>query len=104
MNALEILDQVRGLGASLEVDDGQLLVRGSGERLPDELRQALRDHKAEIMVALGVPFDRTVAAILGDIRPHLSAALRNLPDDKLLALVNWNIIAAWEKAIRGSVR
>ena len=52
------------------------------------------------MVALGVPLDLAVAGILKEIRPYLSPPLRKLPDDRLLALVNWNIIAAWNRAMR----
>lgn len=100
MNALKIVDAVRKAGAALTVEDGRLIVRGHGTRLPEPLRQAIQEHKAEVMVALGVPIDQTVAAILQEIRPHLSPALRRLPDDRLLALVNWHIIHAWERAIR----
>ena len=102
MNALEIVHAVSDYGASLELQDGQLIVRGSGPRLPEELRQMIQEHKAEIMVALGVPLDQTVAGILKEIRPYLSPVLRKLPDDRLLALVNWNIIAAWNRATRES--
>ena len=59
MNALEIAREVCQYGATLAVEDGQLIVRGSGAPLLEPLRRALREHKAEIMVALGVPPDRT---------------------------------------------
>jgi len=100
MNALEIVDTVRRHGAELTVQDGQLVITGSGPPLPDAVRQELRAHKAELLVALGEPLDRTIAGILADIRPYLSPALRSLPDDRLLALVNWNIMAAWNASVR----
>ncbi len=99
MNALEIVDAVRRHGAELVVEDGHLVVRGQGQPLPNVVRQELREHKAALLVALGEPLDRTVAGILADIRPFLAPALRSLPDDRLLALVNWNIITAFEASI-----
>ena len=36
-----------------------------------------------------------VGAVLEEIRPELPPSLRKLPDDRLLVLVNWSIIAAW---------
>lgn len=100
MNAIEIIERVRACDAELVVEDDRLIVRGRAGPLPDDLREALKQHRAELMIALGVPMDRTVAGILKDLRPHLPEALRRLPDDRLLALVNWSIIAAWETAIR----
>ena len=100
MNAIEIIQQVRAHNAEVVVENDGLVVRGKGEPLPEQLRTALREHRAELLLALGVPLDRTIAAILKDIRPHLPASLRALPDDRLLVLVNWSIIAAWETAIR----
>ena len=100
VNALEIVDAVRRCGADLVVADGQLRVRGTGAPLAAELRDEIRAHKAELLVALGEPMDRTVGAILADVRPYLAPALRELPTGQLVALVNWNIIAAWNKAMR----
>jgi len=100
MNAIEIIDRVRAEGAELVVEGDRLLVRGDRDRLPEDLRRSLSEHKAELMVALGQPLDRAVASILDSIRPHLSPALQRLPDDRLLALVNWNIITAWGAAVR----
>lgn len=105
MNALELVQQVRDQGADVLVRGGQLVVRGTGAPLPDDLIEGIREHRAELLVALGVPIDVTVGEVLADLRPHLNPALQALPDDRLLALVNWNIIAAWESAVRGvSVR
>jgi len=100
VNALEIIEHVKDHKAELVLVDDRLVVRGSAERLPDGLQAELREHKAELMIALGAPIDRTVAAILREIRPHLPPTLRRLPDDKILALVNWSIIAAWGTAVR----
>ena len=100
MNAVEIIEQLRAHDAELVVEDDRLLVRGRANPLPEDLRRALRDHKAELMVALGVPLDRTVAFVLAELRPYLPKSLRGLPDDRLLVLVNWSIIAAFEAAVR----
>jgi hypothetical protein len=100
VNAIEIIEQVRAHDAELVVEDDRLLVRGRASPLPEDLRQALRDHKAELMVALGVPLDRTVAFVLAELRPYLPKPLRGLPDDRLLVLVNWSIMASFEAAVR----
>jgi len=100
MNAIEIIERVRDHQAELVLVDDRLVVRGRTGHLPDELQAELREHKAELMIALGAPIDRTVAAILKELRPYLPPALRQLPDDKILVLVNWSIIAAWGTAMR----
>ena len=104
MNAVEILEQVRAHEADLAIVDDRLVLSGWAQPLPEELRDAITAHRAELMIALGAPIDRTVASILADIRPHLPKALKRLPDDHLLVLVNWSIIAAWEKAVRTVTR
>ena len=53
MNAIEIIERVRACKADLVVVDDRLVVCGAAEPLPKELRQALSDHKAELMIALG---------------------------------------------------
>jgi hypothetical protein len=100
MNAIEIIEQVRAHDADLVVDNDRLIVRGRAGPLPHDLQRAISEHKAEVLIALGTPIDRTVATILEDIRPHLPPALRRLPDGNLLALVNWSIISAWGTATR----
>jgi hypothetical protein len=104
MNAAEIIERVRAHDADLLIREDRLVVRGRGDKLPDDLQRELREHKGELMVALGEPANHTIAVILADIRPHLPKALQRLPDDKLLALVNWSIIAAFEKAVRTATR
>ena len=100
MNALEIIERVRAHSADIVVENDRLIVRGTSAPLPDDLQRELSEHKAELLVALGVPMNRTVASVLADIRPHLPPALRKLPNDRLLALIDWSIIAAFEAAIR----
>jgi len=100
MNAADIIQQIRAHDAELVLDEDRLIVRGKGPRLPEELQAALREHKAEVMIALGAPIDRTVAAILNELRPHLPPSLKQLPDGHLLMLVNWSIIAAFESSVR----
>jgi hypothetical protein len=104
VNAIEIIEQVRAHDAELVVENDRLLVRGRVDPLPEDLRRALRDHKVELMVALGVPPNRTVASVLKEVRPHLPKTLRELPDDRLLVLVNWSIITSFEKAVREAGR
>jgi hypothetical protein len=98
VNALEIIDRVRGHGAELALRESVLVVRGRGPALPDDLQAEIREHKAELMTALGAGYEPTIAAVLADIRPHLPPAVRILPDASLLALVNWSIVHAWNKA------
>ena len=99
MNAVEIIEEVRRHGAELLLREGKLVLRGSGPELPPELQDAVRQQKAEIMVALGAPIETTVASILADIRPHLPPALRTLPDGSLLVMVNWTIMHAWNRSL-----
>ena len=99
---LETMRQVYMLGGRLRLD-GERLVMEAPEPLPASVRQAVREHKSAIMVALGAPFDVVLAGILAEIRPHLSPPLQGLSDEKLLVLVNWNILMAWEKARRSLV-
>ena len=100
-NAIDVIRQVAMLGGQLSLkDDGVGLHVSVPAPLPEEVRQALREHKAAIMVALGAPLDTVVASVLEEIRPQLPPALQRLPDDKLLALVNWSIIVAWQRSMR----
>lgn len=99
MTALDVIRSVQLHGGELVLDGEKLRVRAPGP-LPHDLMQQVREHKPAIMTALGAPMDAVIAGILAEIRPHLPTPLQPLPDDKLLALVNWSLIVAWEKAIR----
>jgi hypothetical protein len=99
MNALEIIAEVRAHEADVVLDNDRLVVRGHGEPLPPELQDALREHRAEIMVALGAPMEQGVASVLADMRPYLAPSLQELSDGDLLRLVNLNMIMAWHKAM-----
>lgn len=99
MSAIDVIRRVEACGGRLIMDDGQLKVRAKTP-LPQDLRAALSEEKAAIMVALGAPLDTVISEVLGDLRPHLPKALKQLTDDRLLVLVNWSIMAAWEKALR----
>ena len=103
MSALDLIRRVEALGGRLVLDNGQLKLRAPTP-LPDELTAAVSEQKAAIMVALGAPLDTVINGVLRDIRPHLPKSLKQLPDDRLLVLVNWSIMAAWEKAIRAVTR
>jgi hypothetical protein len=100
MNAVHIIERLHECDADLAVEGDKLVVRGRGKPLPSDLEDALREHKAELMVALGVPMERTIAEVLREIRPQLPPVLRTLPDSSLLVLVNWAIIAAWNRTVR----
>ena len=100
MNALEIIEQVRAHNAELLIEDERLILRGRGERLPEELQAALKENKAAVMVALGAPHDSAVASVLSDIRPHLPPAMQRVSDSNLLVLVNWAILHAFNKSVR----
>ncbi|HLF75987.1 MAG TPA: hypothetical protein VJB57_00715 [Dehalococcoidia bacterium] len=100
MNALELIDIVRSYEADLVVEDKKLIVRGHGDRLPDDVRAALKENKAALMVALGAPYDVTLAEVLGEIRPYLVPALQRLPDSQLILLVNFSILHAFNRAMR----
>ena len=99
MNALEVLRQVEAHGGHVLLDGRELRVRAP-RPLPDHVMDALSAKRESVMIALGAPLDTVVSGILDDIRPQLPPGLRLLPDDKLLALVNWSIIAAWEKTVQ----
>ena len=103
MSALDLIRRVEALGGRLVLDNGQLKVRAKAP-LPEELTAAVSEEKAAIMVALGAPLDTVISEVLKDVRPYLTKSLKRLPDDRLLVLVNWSIMAAWEKAIRTAAR
>jgi hypothetical protein len=98
---MDVIRRVEALGGQLVLADGSLRVRAP-QPLPDDVMAALAEHKASVMVALGAPIDVIVASVLRELRPHLPRPLQVLPDDRLLVLVNWSIIAAFEKAIRSA--
>jgi hypothetical protein len=97
--ALDVMRQVYALGGRLRLEEGNLFVEAP-QPLPEAVRQAVREYKSAIMVALGAPLDAVAASVLEEIRPYLPESLRRLPDSGLLALVNWSIIAAWNVAVR----
>ena len=103
MSALDVIRRVQMLGGRLVLDDQQLKLQ-SARPLPEDVVEAVSREKAAIMVALGAPLDAVVSNILADIRPHLPPSLRQLSDDRLLVLVNWSILAAWETAIQKVMR
>lgn len=99
MSALDLIRQVEAEGGHLVVEAGQLKVRAAAP-LPDGLLAEVAKEKPAIMVALGAPLDVVASCVLEDVRPHLPVSLRRVSDSKLLALVNWSIINAWNKSVR----
>lgn len=99
MSALDVIRRVEMLGGRLVLDGDRLRLRAA-KALPEDVVSAVGQQKAAIMVALGAPIDTVVGAILDEMRPQLPEGLRKLPDDRLLVLVNWSIIAAWEKTVQ----
>ena len=93
--------------AGLEISLG-LRVR-PWSKVPAQLRQELQEHRDELVAALvgktaaepveaSLPSPAQVQVALADIRPYLRPAFQQLSDHKLLALVNWHVMKAWEKA------
>ena len=99
MTALEVIRRVEVLGGRLVLEGDQLKLRAE-QALPDQVVADVAAQKGAIMIALGAPVDTVIGSILDEIRPELPPALSKLPDERLLVLVNWSIIGAWEKAIR----
>ena len=99
MSAIDVIRRVETLGGQLFLDDGRLKVTAP-EPLPETVMLEVSREKAAIMIALGKPLDDVVSAILGEIRPYLPPALKQLSESKLLVLVNWSIINAWNQGVR----
>ena len=97
MSALDVIRRVEMLGGRLVLDGKSLRLQAEQE-LPDQVVADVSEEKAAIMVALGAPIDTAIGSVLEEIRPELPPSLRKLTDDKLLIMVNWSIIAAWQKA------
>lgn len=97
MTPLEAIDGVRVHGGRVYIESGKLRL-AAPPGLPAEIRQGVLEHKAAIMLALGEPHDAVVAAMLNELRPHLSLPVRRLPDDRLLQLFNWNLFVASQQA------
>lgn len=70
MSAVDVIRRVEVCGGKLILDEGQLKVRAKVP-LPKELRAAVSEEKAAIMVALGAPLDTVISEVLRDVRPHL---------------------------------
>jgi hypothetical protein len=101
MSAIGLIRDVYSFGGRLSLENGKLVVEASTP-LPSGLLDELAAEKPAVMVALGAPLDAAVAEIVEEIRPFLPPAIRRLSDTKILALVNWSMIAAWNRAIEAA--
>jgi hypothetical protein len=99
IDPLTLLRAVYALGGSLQIEGDRLILRAP-EPLPDALCNAVRQHKPEIMAALGSPVDSILQAVLQDLRPRLPVALEDLRDDQLLQLLRVTLISCWNDAVR----
>jgi len=97
MNAIELIKEVEKRGGKVSLQDGQVVI-DSKRSLPADLIEQFKQEKPSILVALGAPMEPTIVTIIDEIRPHLPPAIRSLPAGKLLIMVNWSILAAWNKA------
>jgi hypothetical protein len=98
MTALDVIRRVERLGGSIELEEDGLRLHAPSP-LPDDVVAAVSKQKVAIMLALGAPLNTAITSALGEVRPHLSPSLRKLSDDRLLVLVNWSIMAAFDKAV-----
>ena len=64
--AAQLLDQVRAAGGTVEINDGKVRLRAPSP-LPDELVDALRSRKAEIIGLLTTEHASRIAARWGDL-------------------------------------
>jgi hypothetical protein len=98
MSALEVIRRVETLGGRVLLEPGGLRLRAAAP-LPEDLVAAVGKEKVAIMLALGAPLNTAITSILAEIRPHLPPAMRKLPDERLMLLINWSIIAAFDRAV-----
>jgi hypothetical protein len=103
MSALDVIRRVETLGGRLLADSDGLRLQAS-EPLPDELVAEVGREKIAIMLALGAPFNVAIASVLTELRPCLPPSLRSLPDERLMILINWSIMAAFDRAIMKAAR
>jgi hypothetical protein len=98
MNALDLIRRIESLGGRIELESDGLRLHASTP-LPDELVEAVGKQKVAIMLALGAPLNTAITSALAEVRPYLSPSLRRLSDDRLLILVNWSIMSAFDRAV-----
>jgi hypothetical protein len=99
MSALDVIRRVETLGGRLVLEPDGLRLQAASP-LPDDLVADVGREKVAIMLALGAPLSAAITSVLGELRPYLATPLRNLPDDRLIILINWSIMAAYEKAVQ----
>jgi len=98
---MEVIRKLQILGGELILEnDGHDLRVKAPCPLPQELWEALCENKLAIMATMAVPLDTAATVILTSIRDFLPPALRRLPDERLLILVNYSILAGWQETIR----
>jgi hypothetical protein len=91
----ELIRAVRRHGATLDVsEDGKLVIAGTGPRLPEQLRAAIAQHRADLLAALSQGKPQSVpelqSRVLAAVRAH-HPAWRNLADEDLLCLIDFAV-------------
>jgi hypothetical protein len=98
VSALDVIRRVETLGGRVVLEADGLRLQAASP-LPEDLVAEVGKEKVAIMLALGAPLNTAITSVLAELRPHLPPAMRRLPDERLIVLVNWSIIAAFERAV-----
>jgi hypothetical protein len=98
-NAFQLIQQVHAHGGDVCIDGNDLQITAPLP-LPDDLVAALRAQKPAVMIALGATFDHAIESILPELKENLPPSLRGMADSKLLVMVNWSIMAAWQRTLQ----
>jgi len=103
-NVAVIMEQVREHGITLKLVENKIQYFPKSA-MPTDLVECIRERKAEIIECLRqenrfsnqIPTPEQIAGVLSELRKYLSPNLQKLDDEKLLALVNWNYMLAWNR-------
>ena len=96
---LAVIREVYALGGRLLLE-GDRLVMQAPEPLPESVRTLVRQHKPELMAALGAPVESVLRSMLCDLRTRLPPSLATLSDESLLRLLTMTLLYCWKDAIQ----